>query len=149
MKSLLLIFCLLVSSFCFGVDWKYVSLGALDEYDKGIYVDSSQYNYDKKKNSIKAWFKTESYDGYEGFRNNITYTRSKNLYEFLCVENKMRLLTYEYYDSKGNIYASNQFDSREVEYNTVTPGTLGESLWKVACISKGKGFRYHKDQTVE
>ncbi|MCT9978372.1 hypothetical protein M2R48_08555 [Acinetobacter sp. I-MWF] len=149
MKKLFLICGLLASSFSFGADWKYAAMGAQDEYDRGIYVDSSQYNYDKKNNSIIAWFKTESYAGYEGYRNKITYTRAENLYQFLCVENKMRLLTYVYYDKKGDIISSSQFDSKDVEYNTVTSNTIGESLWKVACASKGKGFRYPKYQTVE
>jgi len=46
MKKLILICSLLASGFSFGADWKYAAMGAMD--DRAIYVDSSQYTYDKK-----------------------------------------------------------------------------------------------------
>ena len=144
MKKLILISGLLVSTICFGADWKYAAMGAQD--DRAIYVDSSQYNYDKKNNSIKAWFKTDSY---VDDNSKDTYTRSKNLFQFSCLDNKIKLLAYVNYDKKGNVISSNQLDSKEAKYSAVIPDTVGESIWKVACISKGKGFRYPKYQAGE
>lgn len=144
MKKLILICGLLVSSFSFGADWKYATMGTSN--DRAIYVDSSQYNYDGKSNSIKVWFKTDSYVDDDS---KDTYTRSKNLFQFSCIDNKLKLLAYVNYDQKGNVVSSDQLESNEVKYSTVIPDTIGESLWKVSCISKGKGFRYPKYQTGE
>lgn len=144
MKKLILTCGLLTSSFGFSAEWKYATNGGQD--DRAIYVDSSEYNYDKKSNSIKAWFKTDSY---VDDNSKVTYTRSKNLHQFSCLDNKMRLLAYVNYDKNGNVLSSNQLDGKEVRYSTVIPDTVGESIWKVACISKGKGFRYPKYQTGE
>ncbi|MFN3073190.1 surface-adhesin E family protein [Acinetobacter sp. TY2] len=144
MKKILFICGLLSPGLSFGADWKYAAIGAQD--DRAIYVDSSQYNYDKKNNSIKAWFKTDSY---EDDNSKKTYTRSKKLFQFSCLDNKMKLLAYVNYDKKGNVISSSQLDSKEVKYDIVIPDTVGESLWKVACISKGNGFRYPKYQAGE
>lgn len=144
MKKLILMCSLLASSFTFGADWKYAAMGAQD--DRAIYVDSSQYNYDMKNNSIKVWFKTDSY---EDTNSKKTYTRSKNLFQFSCNDQKLKLLAYVNYDNKGNVVSSSQLDSKDIKYRMVIPDTIGESLWNVACISKGKGFRYPKYQTGE
>ncbi|WP_151838127.1 MULTISPECIES: surface-adhesin E family protein [unclassified Acinetobacter] len=142
MKKLILVFSFIASSLSYGADWKYAAIGG--QNDRAIYVDSSQYNYDMKNNSIKAWFKTDSYE--DDNSKNI-YTRSKNFFQFSCADNKLKLLAYVNYDKKGDVVSSGQSDSKDIQYSMVIPDTIGESLWKVACISKGKGFRYPKYQT--
>lgn len=144
MKKQILICGLLASSTSFGADWKYAAIGT--QNDRAIYIDSSQYSYDKGKNSIRAWFKTDSYEDDES--KNI-YTSSKNFYEFSCLDNKIKLLTFVNYNKEGRVISSQQLSDKEVKYSIVIPDTIGESLWKVACISKGKGFRYPKYQTGE
>lgn len=144
MKRLILMCGLLASGFSFGADWKYAAMGAMD--DRAIYVDSSQYTYDKKSNSIKAWYKTVSYREKEGKE---TYTKSKDLYQFSCIDNRIKLLAYVNYNKNGDVVSSAQYDSKDVKYKIIIPDTIGEDLWEVACISKGGGFRYPKYQTGE
>jgi len=58
-------------------------------------------------------------------------------------------LAYVNYNKNGDVVSSAQYDSKDVKYKIIIPDTIGEDLWKVACISKGGGFRYPKYQTGE
>ncbi|WP_109441885.1 surface-adhesin E family protein [Acinetobacter haemolyticus] len=144
MKKIFLLCGLLTSSISFGADWKYAAIGA--QNDRAIYVDSSQYIYDKKNNTVKAWFKTVSYKDLEGSE---TYTKSKNLYQFSCLDNKIKLLAYVNYSKDGSVISSGSQESKSVKFDFVIPDTIGESMWRVACLTKGGGFRYPKYQLGE
>ncbi|WP_151805373.1 surface-adhesin E family protein [Acinetobacter junii] len=144
MKKLILISSLLISSFSSGADWKYASMGS--HSDRAIYVDSSQYDYDYKNNTIKTWFKTDSYEDENSKK---IYTRSKKLHQFSCLDKKAKILAYVEYDKDGGVTSSAQRESKDAKYELVVPDTVGEDLWKVSCASKGGGFRYPEYQTGE
>lgn len=128
----------------YAADWKYAAIGGKN--DRAIYVDSSQYTYNKKDNTIKAWFKTDSYKELEGKE---TFTKSKDLYQFSCVDNKMRLLAFVNYGKDGSVISSAQREEKDAKYDLIIPDTIGEDMWRVACLTKGKGFKYPKWQTGE
>ncbi|MFW1903661.1 surface-adhesin E family protein [Acinetobacter baumannii] len=144
MKRIVLVSGLLASVSSFGADWKYVSIGG--ENDRGIYVDNSQYMYNKKTNTVKAWFKTVSYIDPDSTE---TYTRSKNLYQFSCSDKKAKLLGFVNYDKNATIISSDQREEKDAKYNMIIPDTIGEDLWKASCLSKGNGFRFPKVQAGE
>ncbi|QBM33838.1 surface-adhesin E family protein [Acinetobacter baumannii] len=144
MKRIVLVCGLLASGFAYSADWKYVSIGG--ENDRGIYVDNSQYMYNKKTNTVKAWFKTVSYIDPDSTE---TYTSSKNLYQFSCSYKKAKLLGFVNYDKNATIISSDQRDEKDAKYNMIIPDTIGEDLWKASCLSKGNGFRFPKVQAGE
>ncbi|MEW7119950.1 surface-adhesin E family protein [Acinetobacter nosocomialis] len=144
MKKIVLTCGLLISISTFGADWKYVAMGG--ENDRAIYVDNSQYMYNKKNNTVKAWFKTVSYMDTEG---SDTYIKSKNFYQFSCSDKKIKLLGYVNYDKNAAITSTDQRDEKEAKYNLVIPDTIGEDLWKASCLSEGNGFRLPKLQAGE
>ncbi|USA54584.1 hypothetical protein NDN13_05150 [Acinetobacter sp. C32I] len=144
MKSILFVLGAIFSGLSHGADWKFAAIGG--ENDRAIYVDNSQYAYDKKNNTIKAWFKTDSYKELEG---NDIYTKSKDYYQFSCLDNKLRLLAFVNYGKDGNVISSAQREEKDAKYDLIIPDTTGENMWRVACLTKGKGFRFPKWQIGE
>lgn len=143
MKRFILIIGLLSSGFSFGADWKFAAVGANGDR---MYVDSSQYNYNKKTNTIAAWFEIVKYKNSEGDE---TYVDSKYLFQFSCLDKKSKLLAYVNYNTNGEVISSDSRDGKNVKFNIIIPDSVGEDLWKVACTSRGNGFRYPKYQLGE
>lgn len=135
MKKLILVCGLLTSGFSFGADW--IFIGSSKGGDK-FYIDYDYYNYDKKSNVVKLWYKVEEK------HNGVYYTEEKTLAEYYCGGNgRSKVLSAVYYHPNGEV--KNTFESNYYTESTVVfPDTTGEFLHKVACGTPGKGldFKY-------
>ena len=138
MKKIILICGLLASSFSFGADWKFAAAGS---DAGGLYVDNSFYQYDHKKHIVDAWFKSESYVSEAG---NEKYVKSKYLFRLSCSDKKYALVSHILYDKKGGVIESNSIPVEKLKLDYIVPDSVGESMWEVACSTKGQGFKLPK-----
>jgi len=137
MKRLILICGLLASGFSFGADWVYV--GSSDSGDK-FYIDFDHYDYDKRSNAVKSWYKVDKY------LNNKYYTEQKTLVENYCGSGRSKTLSAVHYHPNGGVKKT--FESDYLTQSTrVFPETTGEFLYKVACDTPGKGLDF-KDKSI-
>lgn len=137
MKRLILICGLLASGFSFGADWVYVTSSASSE---AFWLDKSFYKYDAKNNTVDAWVRSTKGKLYgEG-----AYVASKTLDRISCGAKKSKTLAFIKYNESGETIKSST--KPESEFSLIFPDTIGESVWDVACKSKGKGFRFTEAQ---
>lgn len=138
MKKILLGVLLAVSSSLMAADWKF----AAPSPDGGdIYVDATYYNYKGQTNIVDAWFKTDEFISPES---EDMYTKSKNLWRFSCLDREAVLLSFVTYDVKQKILESYTQPEKNPKMSVIVPDSVGESIWEVACTTKGKGFKLPK-----
>lgn len=138
MRKLILISSILASSFSFGADWVYV--GSSDSGDK-FYVDFDYYDYDKKINTVKSWYRVDKY------LNGRYYIEQKTLAEHYCRSSRSKTLSAVHYHPNGSV--GKTFEADYLTQSTrVFPETTGEYLYKVACDTPGKGLDF-KDKPID
>lgn len=138
MKKVIFISGLLASTICFGADWVYV--GSSDGGNK-FYIDFDYYDYDKRGNTVKLWYKVDKY------HNGRYYTEQKVFAEHYCSSSRFKTLSAVHYYPNGVV--SKTFESDYLTQSTrVFPETTGEFLYKVACDTPGKGLDF-KDKSIE
>ncbi len=137
MKKIFLVLGLCSPLTCFAANWGFVTSST----NESFYVDKDYYHYDAKNNTVDIWSKSvgkKSDDS--GF-----YTSSKSLDKYYCSMKKFKNLAFVEYSSLGNVTKSR--DTPASNINLIFPETIAEGIWKVACSSKGKGFRFTKYQS--
>lgn len=136
MNKKILICSLLISTVSFGADWVYVTTGASESF----YVDRSFYKYDVKNKTVDVWSKTVKKKLYgDGF-----YTSSKSLDRYSCSNKETKGLAYVQYHDDGNVLKSTTVSDRN--FSIIFPDSIAESIWNVACVTNGKGFKFTKNQ---
>lgn len=136
MKKIILICGLLASGFSFGANWTYVTSSNLESF----YIDRDFYRYDPKSNTVDVWSKSDKNKVYaKGF-----YTSSKSLKRYSCGSKKSKTLAYIKYDENGEVVKSTT--KPENEFSVIFPDTIAEGIWYAACSTKGKGFKFTKQQ---
>lgn len=143
MKKLLLICGLLASGFSFGTEWTYISTAKSGDL---FYIDTSQYKYDNKLQSIDVWVKVESKTGVNAGLakilgtdpNEQLYTRSKNLVRYSCLNKTSKTLAAVNYSESGGVLSSTTRASGD--FSVIFPDSVDEILWTSSCLSKGKGY---------
>lgn len=113
---------------------KWVEVAGNDRYTS--YADPATIR--KVGNKVKMWdlndFKTrQAWKPGEGTG---PYMSSKSLFEYDCKEEQMRMLSLSRHAenmSGGEVVASTDDPSN---WSAVSPGSVGESLWKFACGKK-------------
>lgn len=132
MKHLIFIFSLLFSNLTFSANWSYVTASG----DQNFYIDSNFYKYDFKNQTVDVWDKTvqktSSHDGY--------YTVAKTLTRYSCQNKTLKLLAAVSYNENGTILNSISTPQKRTEL--IFPDSIGENLWEVSCLTKGKGFEF-------
>lgn len=126
MKILILFFGLVVSNLSFGAAWMFVAESS--DLDKDYYVDTESYKYNKENAKAILWYKRNVFSGLK------EYTDTKTLIEYDCNNKKERYLAQSRYDIDGNSLSQTNTPSTTMH---IIPDTLGESLWEVACKTKG------------
>ena len=128
MKQLLLGLMLLVTATAASAEW--TKSAGNDEVD--IYVDRATIR--RNGNFVKMWdlkdFKTVQKGA------SYSFLSSKAHEEYDCKEVKSRLLAFTWFDGQmGNekVVFSN---SDSGKWEPIEPGSIGESLWKIACGKK-------------
>ena len=125
MKRLLIGLMLLMTAGAASAEWTQI-----DDNDEFItYVDRATIR--RNGNFVKMWslkdFKTvQTVSG-------ISYLSSMDQSEFDCKEEKTRILPFTWFDGKmghGKVVYSDNDSSRWIP---IQPGSVGETLWKVAC----------------
>jgi hypothetical protein len=130
MTRLVLITLLLLSSGPAYAEW--VSLGKSDA-GMTIYVDPDTIR--RKGDMVKMWYLFDSKTIEQSVAGR-SYLSTKNQSEFDCAEERYRFLAWIYFS--GNMGSGevifNSFD--EGKWMPVAPGSVTQSLWKVACGKK-------------
>ena len=136
MKKIILICGMLASGFCFGANWTYVTSSNLESF----YVDKDFYKYDSKSNTVDVWSKSVKKKIYlDEF-----YTNTKSLDRYSCGGKKSKTLASIKYNEDGEVLKSTT--KPENDFSLIFPDSIGEGIWYVACGTKGKGFRFTKQQ---
>ena len=98
-----------------------------------VYIDPTSYRIDKKNGQVKLWvlydFKTTQKDYMMPFLS----IRVLNQYD--CKEGRSRTLAQSLFDgnmANGDMVSNN---SNERTWEPIAPGTIGKSLWKLACLN--------------
>jgi len=97
------------------------------------YIDPTTIRIDQKHELVKMWalydFKTV-----EKFHQ-ASYLSLKSQQQYDCIEGRSRTLAqsfFEGYMGDGDVVFT---DSTERSWNPVAPGSMGESLWRLACLN--------------
>lgn len=123
-KLILVLFTILFCSISYGQEWELI--GDNDEFT--LYVrshskNSSWYKYENKKLQKEKTLSKE-----------FKFKTLLCLYQFDCNKKKSGLMAESYYDEKGKLVHSVDYDIIEMEY--VRPDSLGERMLNRFC--KGK-----------
>ncbi len=127
MKRLLLFTLLVLSNGPAYAEWVKVSDG--DEAGKTVYVDPATIR--RNSNLVKMWqfydYKTVQTVG------GVRFLSAKEQWEFDCAEERSRVLALK--EFSGNMGSGTvAFTNSEVgKWIPVMPGSIGQSVWKVAC----------------
>ncbi|ARG18759.1 hypothetical protein B7L44_07020 [Acinetobacter nosocomialis] len=136
MKKIIFLTAFLASSLSFGADWRYAASTDADSY----WVDKSFYKYDSKNNSIDVWSKSVT----KKLGLNEFYTKSKSLDKYSCVDKAVKNIAYVEYNVDGSVSKSST--SAASKFTIIFPDSIAESIWEIACSTKGKGFKFSKFQ---
>lgn len=137
MKSLILIFGLLVSSLSLAANWTYVTSSGNGE---SFYIDKDFYKYDSKNGYVDVWTKSIS----KKLMSDEFYTKTKAFERYSCASKKAKTLAFIKYNENGTPLQSTT--KANAEYSLIFPDSVGESIWYVACATKGKGFKFDAKQ---
>lgn len=127
MKRLLIFTLLMLSTGPASAEWVPVSNG--DEPGKTVYVDPATIR--RNSNLVKMWqfydYKTVQTVG------GIRFLSAKEQWEFDCAEERSRVLALkEFSGNMGSgtvVYTNSQVGN----WIAVTPGSIGHTVWTVAC----------------
>jgi hypothetical protein len=89
----------------------------------------------KTGNIVKMWTMSD-YATQQSLENYIYYFSSSAQQEYDCKEEQFRVLFYSFYSERmlaGNVVFT---DNPPSPWIPITPGSFGESMWKVACGKK-------------
>ncbi len=127
LKRLLLMTLLVLSSGPAYAEW--VWAGANNQVGLTIYVDPDTIR--RNGDLVKLW---QLYD-YKAVQTvgGASFLSSKAQRQFDCVKQHTRLLAFTHFT--GNMGSGNRVfsDLDESEWRPVAPGSVGQSMWKVAC----------------
>ncbi len=127
MKRFFLITLLLLSGGPAYAEWMWVS--ANNQVGLTIYVDPDTIS--RNGDLVELW---QLYD-YKAVQTvgGDSFLSSKAHRQFDCVKQRTRLLAFTHFT--GNMGSGNRIvsDRDESEWRPVTPGSVGQSMWKVAC----------------
>jgi hypothetical protein len=129
LRTIIFLSILFFSKNSFPQDWIYV--GSSVNGDKYYVRNSAINNYSKK-----IWSKQVS--------KSMTYKKAGKTYtlvngycvdlkEYDCSGRQSKLISFAYYDSKGNVVFSMQFQDYESEWHDVYPDSVGEMLLDKVC----------------
>ena len=134
MKRLLLGLMLIVTATAASAEWTFVSDTGGDTDDYIQYVDRATIR--KRGNLVKMWglrdFKTVQKSAAGD-----SYLSSNAQEEYDCKEEKSRILAFTWFAGKmgnGKVVYSNS-DTGD-KWSPISPGSVGETLWKIACGKK-------------
>jgi hypothetical protein len=130
MKTFILLSVFLISNSSFSQNWVYV--GSSVSGDKYYLRDSNTNESGYKKVWSKQVSKRMTYK-----KGNKTYTLINgyclDLKEYDCTGKQLKLVSFAYYNSKGIVVYSYQFQSYETDWNDVLPDSVGEMLLDKVC----------------
>lgn len=130
MRKAILVMLLAVSS---NAAAAWVALGTTTDKTTDYYID--------RGTLVKMWTLEDYKTAQEGpgssrsYLSPVKYLSSKSQYEYDCKEKRSRMLSLTWYSKnlgKGEV-VNFQSDSDSKWGMFVVPGSVGESLWKVAC----------------
>jgi hypothetical protein len=127
MIRLLLFTLLMLSSEPAYAEW--VKVGDGDEAGKTVYVDTATIR--RNSNLVKMWqfydYKTVQTVG------GVRFLSAKEQWEFDCAEERSRVLALK--EFSGNMGSGTMVDtnSQVGKWITVMPGSIGHTVWTVAC----------------
>lgn len=132
MRSILLTLFVAVTSICFSQatsdDWIYVT-----STPDSIHTFHVRKTYvSKEDNIIKVWLKTNSQSlkvGKKTYQN----VEIKNLYVVDCSNQRLKIISYVVYDSKGKMLDSLDKEEVLVEWTNVAPETVSEAIKNQVC----------------
>lgn len=133
MKKILFIAGLFAGSFSYGANWVYVTSSSSNQ---NFYIDKDFYKYNNNLKTVDVWDKTTKKklfeDGY--------YTQSKTLTKYSCENKSAKTLAFVNYNESGETLKSST--KPEGEFSLIFPDSVGETMWRVVCDSRGKGFKF-------
>jgi len=125
-----------ISSLSYGANWVYVTSTGVESF----FIDKDFYKYDRKNNTVDVWSKSIT----KKTLSSEFYTNAKFLERFSCTDKKSKTLAIVIYHENGGVLRSNS--QPEYNFSLIFPETIAEGLWKVACDSKGNGFKFTKQR---
>jgi hypothetical protein len=127
MTRFFLITLLLLSSGPAYAEW--VKISASDEAGKTVYVDPSTIR--RNSNLVKMWqfydYKTVQTVG------GIRFLTAEEQWEFDCAEGLSRVLALKEFSGNMGSGTMVRTNSQVGKWIAVMPGSIGQSVWKVAC----------------
>jgi hypothetical protein len=131
MKRLLFILLMMTSS----VSWaEWEETGESESYV--TYVDRATIR--KKGNFVEMWNMRSYFESKVDFVGN-KYRSTKDLRRYDCKEKTrglVSLVSYSKENGKGTVVFSHAAKNNEVDDIPITPGSVNEALWKIACGRK-------------
>ena len=133
MKRMLLGLMLLMTATAASAEWTFVSDTGGDTDDYIQYVDRATIR--KSGNFVKMWdlidYKTVQTLAGE------SYLSEKVQNEYDCKEEKTRILAFTRFNRQmGNGKAFYNTSETSMKWRPISPGSIGEALWKIACGKK-------------
>ncbi|EHU1846328.1 surface-adhesin E family protein [Acinetobacter baumannii] len=139
MKKLILLLGFSVSNLCFAADWVYVAAGG----GQNFFIDKSFYKYDAANKTVDVWSKATQ----KKLNDDLYYTESKTLIRYLCPSKSSKNLATISYSESGSVIKSSTKPAPD--FSIIFPDTIDETIWEVACSTRGKGFKLYKPETVD
>lgn len=130
MKKIILIYGLIASSFCFGADWRMLTMSS---DGTRIYIDKESFNYTPYDRSVKIWVKGI----YASKKNADGSSEYKMLNTYFCNSRKMSTAYSIYYNSDGGVVSSSNINTG---IEVIVPDSISESILKHVCINPQNGL---------
>ncbi len=110
-------------------------IGEIPDKKMKYYIYLKTVRESKRPGYITAWFLSDYYTP-QKLSNNKYYMKVKNQFLINCKYNKLGLITSISYSKNDDvIHNTGSIDEYLVEEDSVSPGSLGESITKVACYA--------------
>ena len=96
-----------------------------------VYVEPTSVRIDKGSGLVKMWILYDYKSGQEGYQ--VRYLSMKIQRQYDCKQERSRMLAQSFFGgnmAKGDVIFT---ESTEGTWMPVGPGTIGQSLWELAC----------------
>ena len=112
-----------------------ILIGEIPDKKMKYYIYLKTVRESKRPGYITAWFLSD-YSTPQKLSNNKYYMKVENQFLINCKYNKLGLITSISYSKNDDvIHNTGSIDEYLVEEDSVSPGSLGESITKVACYA--------------
>ena len=96
-----------------------------------VYVETTSFRIDKGSGLVKMWILYDFKTSQEGYQ--VPYLSMRIQRQYDCKQERARMLAQSFFGdhmAKGDVIST---ESPEGTWMPVGPGTIGKSLWELAC----------------